>query len=172
MVAGSRSAPWSRSSGRHSVAGSTATDLVTRQFDPSAIGEVAAIIATRTSGEWLERFDDDACVALVKLPAEALEDDYVRIRGTGRTGRARRRSWVPTPMTCWPRPASRPRSVRTADAIGWSAGDAVSGASGQGGASGSDAPSQEQRGGAADGLGSMMRDAEAVISALGPATPS
>ncbi len=58
-------------------------DLVTWQFDVDTTREVAAVIATRTSSEWLERFDDDACVALVKLPAEALKDDYVRARGFG-----------------------------------------------------------------------------------------
>ena len=37
-------------------------------------------MATRSSREWLERFDAEACVALVKLPAEALQDDYIRSR--------------------------------------------------------------------------------------------
>ena len=60
-------------------------DLVPRQFDPQAAEEVAAIVATRSSTDWLERFDDDACVALVRLPCEALEDEHVRIRSDGRT---------------------------------------------------------------------------------------
>jgi len=58
-------------------------DLVALQFDPAVIDEVAAVIAGRSSTDWLDRFDDDACVALVKLPAEALEDEYVRFRGFG-----------------------------------------------------------------------------------------
>jgi alpha-methylacyl-CoA racemase len=61
------------------------TDLVPSQFDPRAAAEVAAVMATRSSAEWLERFDDDACVALVKLPHEALQDDQVRVRAAGRT---------------------------------------------------------------------------------------
>jgi crotonobetainyl-CoA:carnitine CoA-transferase CaiB-like acyl-CoA transferase len=56
-------------------------DLVARQFDPEAIAEVATVIATRTSAQWLACLEDDACVALVKLPAEALADPYVRARG-------------------------------------------------------------------------------------------
>jgi crotonobetainyl-CoA:carnitine CoA-transferase CaiB-like acyl-CoA transferase len=55
-------------------------DLVSAQFDPRTAAEVAAVIATRPSREWLERFDADACVALVKLPAEALQDDHIRSR--------------------------------------------------------------------------------------------
>jgi crotonobetainyl-CoA:carnitine CoA-transferase CaiB-like acyl-CoA transferase len=55
-------------------------DLVAHQFDPGAEPVVAAIIAERPSAEWLERFDDDACVALVKLPAEALEDEHIGAR--------------------------------------------------------------------------------------------
>jgi crotonobetainyl-CoA:carnitine CoA-transferase CaiB-like acyl-CoA transferase len=55
-------------------------DLVSRQFDPTAAAEVATAILTRPSRAWLQRFDADACVALVKLPAEALQDDYIRGR--------------------------------------------------------------------------------------------
>jgi crotonobetainyl-CoA:carnitine CoA-transferase CaiB-like acyl-CoA transferase len=58
-------------------------DLSARQFDPAAIPLVAAAIATRPSGEWLERFTEDACVAPVRSPAEALADEYVRRRGFG-----------------------------------------------------------------------------------------
>ena len=54
---------------------------MTRQFDAPAVGDVDAIMATRTSADWLACFSDDACVALVKLPAEALEDDTIRSRG-------------------------------------------------------------------------------------------
>jgi alpha-methylacyl-CoA racemase len=60
-------------------------DLVPGQFDPEAIEEVAAVVVARSSTEWLERFDDDACVALVKLPREVLEDSHVRVRGAVRT---------------------------------------------------------------------------------------
>jgi len=58
-------------------------DLVPLQFDPAAIDEVVTVIAGRSSADWLDRFDDDACVALVKLPTEALQDDYIRVRGFG-----------------------------------------------------------------------------------------
>ncbi len=60
-------------------------DLVSRQFDHHAAREVAAAVGTRTSDDWLGRFDDDACVALVKLPVEALQDEYIRTRGFGPT---------------------------------------------------------------------------------------
>jgi alpha-methylacyl-CoA racemase len=56
-------------------------DLVTRQFDPAAIAEVGATMATQRAATWLGRFDDDACVALVRSPAEAMEDPYVCRRG-------------------------------------------------------------------------------------------
>ena len=58
-------------------------DLLARQFDPEAIAVVAEAMATRPSGEWLDRFADDACVASVRTPAEALDDEYVRRRGFG-----------------------------------------------------------------------------------------
>ena len=58
-------------------------DLLPRQFDPTAIAAVAAAIASRRSDDWLERFTDDACVAPVRTPAEALGDEYVRRRGFG-----------------------------------------------------------------------------------------
>ncbi len=56
-------------------------DLCARQFDARAIADVAGAIGTRTSTAWLGRFDEDACVALVRLPCEALQDDDVRGRG-------------------------------------------------------------------------------------------
>ena len=56
-------------------------DLIVRQYDPEAIAAVAAVMVTRASSEWLERLGRDACVALVKLPKEALEDPDVRARG-------------------------------------------------------------------------------------------
>ena len=55
-------------------------DLSARQFDARAIADVAGAIGTRTSTAWLARFDEDACVALVRLPSEALQDDDVRGR--------------------------------------------------------------------------------------------
>lgn len=63
-------------------------DLVPGQFDPQVAPEVAATISTRPSREWLERFDAEACVALVKLPAEALQDDYIRARSFSDSGAA------------------------------------------------------------------------------------
>lgn len=62
-------------------AGLERDDLVSRQFDPGAITEVATALASRPSAEWQQRFGEDACVALVSSPAEALEDPYVRLRG-------------------------------------------------------------------------------------------
>ena len=56
-------------------------DLVPRQFDPTAIGEVAQCLAGRTSADWLATFDRDACVARVNLPAEAELDPQLRTRG-------------------------------------------------------------------------------------------
>ena len=41
---------------------------------------VAAVIGTRSSTDWLDRLDDDACVARVLLPAEALEDEHIQTR--------------------------------------------------------------------------------------------
>jgi crotonobetainyl-CoA:carnitine CoA-transferase CaiB-like acyl-CoA transferase len=58
-------------------------DLLTRQFDRSAVAEVAAVIATRPSLDWLEIFPDDACVELVRYPAEARSDPNLSARGLG-----------------------------------------------------------------------------------------
>ena len=58
-------------------------ELSARQFDPAAIPVVAQAIGERSSSEWLERFTDDACVALVRTPAEALDDPDVQRRGFG-----------------------------------------------------------------------------------------
>ena len=55
-------------------------ELVSRQFDPAAAAEVATVIAGRDSTEWLTCFEPDACVALVSLPREALEEQQVRVR--------------------------------------------------------------------------------------------
>jgi alpha-methylacyl-CoA racemase len=56
-------------------------DLLTRQFDPAAIPDVAGAMATLPSSAWLDRFAEDACVALVRSPVEALDDPYVGQRG-------------------------------------------------------------------------------------------
>jgi len=55
-------------------------DLVPHQFDPAIEPEVAAIIGTQGSTDWLEQLDDDACAARVLLPAEALEDEHMQTR--------------------------------------------------------------------------------------------
>ena len=51
--------------------------------DPQAtMAEVRAIIASRTSADWLEAFDGvDACVTLVKSISEAAEDPHFQQRG-------------------------------------------------------------------------------------------
>lgn len=58
-------------------------DLVARQYDPSAIAEVAALIVGRDSAAWLAHFQPDACVAPVNLPREALADRQVQVRSAG-----------------------------------------------------------------------------------------
>lgn len=56
-------------------------DLLPRQFDAAAVDIVADRIALFPSTVWLDRFDDDACVTLVRLPAEVLEDGHIGTRG-------------------------------------------------------------------------------------------
>jgi alpha-methylacyl-CoA racemase len=57
-------------------------DLQTRQFDPEARADVAAVLVTRTRAEWLERLEDvDACVAPVLDLAEALAHPLAVARG-------------------------------------------------------------------------------------------
>jgi alpha-methylacyl-CoA racemase len=47
-------------------------DLVERQFDPAAAGDLAEVFATRHLAEWLELFDaEDVCVGPVSTLAEA-----------------------------------------------------------------------------------------------------
>lgn len=47
-------------------------DLVARQLDPAAIGELAAIFSTRPLADWLDRFgDEEVCAGPVLTPAEA-----------------------------------------------------------------------------------------------------
>ena len=56
-------------------------DLVPRQYDASAIPEVAAILASRPRAAWLETLGDGTCVAPVNTPAEASRDPHLRARG-------------------------------------------------------------------------------------------
>ncbi len=56
-------------------------DLVPRQFDPSAIAELAGIFGSRTGADWLAELGDDACVVPVNTPAEVELDPHVRARG-------------------------------------------------------------------------------------------
>jgi len=56
-------------------------DLVPRQYDATAIPEVAAILASRSRAAWLAELGDDACIAPVNTPAEAQRDPQVRARG-------------------------------------------------------------------------------------------
>jgi len=56
-------------------------DLVARQYDPTAIPEVAAILATRSQADWLEDLDEDACVAPVNEPREVELDRHLIARG-------------------------------------------------------------------------------------------
>lgn len=56
-------------------------DLLQRQFDPSAIGELAAIFSTRPLQAWLAEFEGtDACVGPVQSFAEAVSDPQFRAR--------------------------------------------------------------------------------------------
>jgi alpha-methylacyl-CoA racemase len=68
-------------------------DLIARQFDPAAIPEVAAILATRSQAAWLDHLDEDACVAPVNAPGEVELDQHLVARrlvvgqgGTARVG--------------------------------------------------------------------------------------
>jgi alpha-methylacyl-CoA racemase len=56
-------------------------DLVPRQYDPTAMPEVAAIMASRPRATWLEDLGDDTCVAPVNTPGEAHRDPHLRARG-------------------------------------------------------------------------------------------
>ncbi|MBB3181096.1 CaiB/BaiF CoA-transferase family protein [Variovorax sp. Sphag1AA] len=60
-----------------------APHLLDDAADPGGIREaVAAIIATRSANEWLERFDGvDACVSVVKSLEEAVESPHFQQRG-------------------------------------------------------------------------------------------
>lgn len=60
-------------------------DLVDRQYDPTAVGDVAAVLRGRTTAEWIAVFGPtDACVAPVNTPAEATAHPQVRHRLLGR----------------------------------------------------------------------------------------
>lgn len=73
--------------------------------DPAAtMTEVRAIIASRTSADWLAAFEGvDACVTLVRSLSEAMEDPHFRERGlfagTMRVGRA---TMIPLPCPIAP----------------------------------------------------------------------
>jgi len=57
-------------------------DLVARQFDGSAVPEVAALIASRPRAAWLAAFAGvEACVSPVNSVAEAMADPHLRARG-------------------------------------------------------------------------------------------
>ena len=56
-------------------------DLVSRQYDPTAVDVLARCLSERTADEWLRTLDDDACVARVNLPSQAELDPQVRVRG-------------------------------------------------------------------------------------------
>ena len=62
-------------------------DLNTRQFDPSAIADMAALFREKTRAEWLLAFQgQDVCVEPVNTFAEAWRDPQVRQRGLTREG--------------------------------------------------------------------------------------
>jgi crotonobetainyl-CoA:carnitine CoA-transferase CaiB-like acyl-CoA transferase len=54
---------------------------VPRQYDPTAVGEVAALLVERPRADWLELLGDDACVAPVNAPRDAERDPQVLARG-------------------------------------------------------------------------------------------
>lgn len=56
-------------------------DLVPRQYDPTAIPDVAAVLATRPRATWLDLLGEDACVAPVNAPREAKLDPQIVARG-------------------------------------------------------------------------------------------
>jgi len=56
-------------------------DLVPRQYDSTAIPDVAAILASRSRAAWLADLGDDSCIAPVNTPAEARRDPHLRARG-------------------------------------------------------------------------------------------
>ena len=58
-------------------------DLVERQFDPTAIPDVAATLATRSRADWLEHLDENACVAPVNEPPEVGLDPHLIARVLG-----------------------------------------------------------------------------------------
>ncbi len=57
-------------------------DFVARQFDGSAVPEVAALLASRPRAEWLAAFAGvEACVSPVNSLADAMADPHLRARG-------------------------------------------------------------------------------------------
>jgi crotonobetainyl-CoA:carnitine CoA-transferase CaiB-like acyl-CoA transferase len=56
-------------------------DLAERNFDPTAVAEVAELLATRPAAEWAAREGaSDACLVVVNAPAEAALDPQVAVR--------------------------------------------------------------------------------------------
>ncbi len=83
-TAGSRSAPWSRSSGRTGAAGSDREDLIEKQFEApgsEAHDLVQAVFMERTRAEW-QAFasEHDCCLEPVLDLDEALDSDLVKAR--------------------------------------------------------------------------------------------
>ena len=56
-------------------------DLVPRQYDPTAMPDVAAIFASQPRAAWLASLGVDTCIAPVNTPAEAHRDPHLRARG-------------------------------------------------------------------------------------------
>ena len=88
--------------------------------DPNGTREaVAAIIASRTADEWLQRFANvDACVSVVKSLQEAVETPHFRERGLFQaritSGDGRQIPSLPLPIS----PALRQNADRMAPALG------------------------------------------------------
>jgi crotonobetainyl-CoA:carnitine CoA-transferase CaiB-like acyl-CoA transferase len=56
-------------------------DLADRNFDPTAVAEVAALLGTRPAAEWAAREGaSDACLVVVNAPIEAAADPQVALR--------------------------------------------------------------------------------------------
>ncbi len=91
-------------------------DLVPRQYDPTAIPEVAAILASRPRAEWLAALGDDTCIAPVNTPAEAQGDPHLLARGLF-AGKGDAVHLV-SPLRAAAGDADRPAPVLGADTLG------------------------------------------------------